>query len=128
MHRTCSYKTTMQCHSVRASETVMVTDVTLYGISGSLSCNYIHAAYFCCMLLLLVSHCILCVHVGHCGKVDGSCASYFGGPEFESWSSYRLSMLKSLVHDLIFSRLLLGYLFTNRPHSYMVRQVKFHAI
>jgi len=122
MRRTCSYKTTMQCHPVRASETVMVTNVTLYGISGSLSCNYIHAAYFCCMLLLLVSRCTLCVHVRHCGKVVGSCASYFGGHGFESWSSYRLSMLKSLVLDLIFSRLLLGYLFTNRLHSYTVRQ------
>lgn len=122
MHRTCSYKTTMQYHSIRVSETVLVTKVTLCGISGSLSWKYIHAAYFCCMLLSLISHCTLYVHVRHCGKVVGSCASYFGGYGFDSWSSYRLSLLKSSVLVLIFSRLLLEYLFKNRPHSYMARR------
>jgi hypothetical protein len=123
MHRTCSYKTTyaVSFHQ-RALGTVLVTKVTLYGISGSLSWNYVHAAYFCCKLLSLVSRFTLSVHVRGCGKVVGSCASYFGGHGFDSWFSYRLSVLKSSFLVLMFSRLLLGYLFKNRPHSYTVRQ------
>ena len=106
----------MHNHSIRASEMVLVTKVTLYGISGSLSWKYIHAAYFRYMLLSLVSHCTFYFHVIHCGKVVGSCASHFGGHGFDSCSSYRLSLLRSLVLVYISSRLLLRYLFKNRPH------------
>jgi hypothetical protein len=121
MHRTCSYKTTMQYHSVRASQTLKVTKVTLCGISGSLSRNCIHAAYFCCMLLSLVSRYTLYVHFRHCGKVVCSCASYLGCHGFDPWYLCRLSLLKSLVLVLIFCRPLLGFLFQNRPPSYEVR-------